>query len=107
MIFGDYENQPPVFNSEPITTAEKGKNFNLAWSVEDSNGTTGVTAAGHCRGIDSIHHPFHGVHALTHSTQQHTGEWGDIEWLTSAEIEPATFYAGDGPGNAGGRDRYR
>ncbi|MGH3737844.1 MAG: hypothetical protein ACRDT6_19865 [Micromonosporaceae bacterium] len=64
------------------------------WAVRRiSDGTTGVTTAGHCDGINQIVEPGVGVHALTHQAQ-HRGEWGDVEWKTSAShIEPAQFYA--------------
>ena len=62
------------------------------WSVYHPNGTTGVTTAGHCNGINSITEPGVGNHTLTHQ-QEHRGQWGDIEWKTSAHSEPAQFYA--------------
>lgn len=58
-----------------------------------TNGSvTGVTTAGHCTGINEIVEPGVGVHGLTHRAE-HRGQWGDIEWKTSAHIEPAQFYA--------------
>ena len=58
-----------------------------------TNGSvTGVTTAGHCTGVDEIVEPGVGVHALTHQAE-HRGQWGDVEWKTSAHIEPAQFYA--------------
>ncbi|MGH3647317.1 MAG: hypothetical protein ACRDTM_09090 [Micromonosporaceae bacterium] len=63
------------------------------WSVQRiSDGTTGVTDAGHCDGINQIEEPGVGVHALTHQAE-HRGQWGDVEWKTSTHIEPAQFYA--------------
>jgi hypothetical protein len=61
------------------------------WSVTDG-GTTGVTTAGHCNGINEINHPGVGIHSLTWQAQ-HTGSWGDVEWHTSTTSEPASFYA--------------
>lgn len=62
------------------------------FSVVNGAGVTGVTTAGHCTGIDQIEEPGVGVHALTHRAE-HRGQWGDVEWKTSAHIEPAQFYA--------------
>jgi hypothetical protein len=63
------------------------------WSVRrDSDGLTGVTTAGHCVAIDHIVHPGHATHALTFRGQ-HTGQWGDIEWHSSSELEPDDFYS--------------
>lgn len=63
------------------------------WSVQHiSTGTTGVTDAGHCDGINQIVEPGVGVHALSHQAE-HRGQWGDVEWKTSTHIEPANFYA--------------
>lgn len=63
------------------------------WSVRNiSSGTTGVTTAGHCDGINQIVEPGVGVHTLTHQGQ-HRGQWGDVEWKTSTHIEPDDFYA--------------
>ena len=63
------------------------------WSVyATATGTTGVTTAGHCTGINEIVEPGAGTWALTHQ-QQHRSAWGDVEWLTSTHIEPAQFYS--------------
>ncbi|TQV86288.1 hypothetical protein FKG94_01695 [Exilibacterium tricleocarpae] len=62
------------------------------WSVENGAGTTGVTTAGHCTGINQIEHPGIGLHAMTHQSE-HRGIWGDIEWKTTVAIESAEFYA--------------
>lgn len=62
------------------------------WTVADGSGTTGVTTAGHCDGINEIVEPGVGVWALTHQNQ-HQGAWGDIEWKTSTHLEPPEFYA--------------
>ncbi|MGH9023118.1 MAG: hypothetical protein ACRDV9_08470 [Acidimicrobiia bacterium] len=74
------------------TTTGAGGLCTSGWSVYDSTGQTGVTTAGHCDGINAIDHPGHGVHGLTHQ-REHRGQWGDVEWKTSGEIEPARFYA--------------
>ncbi len=62
------------------------------WSVQTFWGTTGVTTAGHCNGIDGINHPGVGNHSMTHQGQ-HRGAWGDIEWKTTTATESARFYA--------------
>ena len=63
------------------------------WSVaKTSTGTTGVTTAAHCDGIEGIRHPGFGVHAFPFQSQ-HRGQWGDVEWHTSPEPEPPRFYA--------------
>ena len=62
------------------------------WSVVNPSGTTGVTTAGHCTGINQILHPGIGLHSMTHQAQ-HRGIWGDIEWKTTVATESAEFYA--------------
>lgn len=62
------------------------------WSVINVFGTTGVTTAGHCTGINQITHPGIGDHSMTHQSQ-HRGIWGDIEWKTTVATESARFYA--------------
>ena len=66
-------------------------NCTSGWSVITPGGTTGVTTAGHCS-VQSIVHPGHATHALTHQ-QQHLGTWGDVEWKTTTQNEPPYFYA--------------
>jgi len=62
------------------------------WSVwKASSGTTGVTGAGHCLGINQIVDPSAGVLWLTFQAQ-HEGQWGDVEWYTSTQVERAKFY---------------
>lgn len=63
------------------------------WTVRRiADGVRGVTGAGHCDGIDQINHPGHGVHAAVQK-QLHVGEWGDVGWYTTAELEVDDFYA--------------
>ena len=62
------------------------------WSVQNFWGTTGVTTAGHCTGINQILHPGIGYHSMTHQSE-HRGVWGDIEWKTTVAIESPEFYA--------------
>lgn len=62
------------------------------WSVRNAAGTTGVTTAAHCSGINEINHAGHGVHSLSF-VAQHNGAWGDVEWHTSTQAEPARFVA--------------
>lgn len=62
------------------------------WSVWDASGTTGATGAGHCSGINQIVDPNVGVVNLAFQAE-HRGQWGDVEWYTSAQLEPAKFYA--------------
>lgn len=65
------------------------------WSVRNNAGTTGVTTAGHCTGINQIMHPGIGLHSMTHQAE-HRGAWGDIEWKTTVALETAQFYASAG-----------
>jgi len=51
-----------------------------------------VTTAGHCDGINQIVQPGGGVWALNF-VGEHCGQWGDVEWSTSNQIEPAQFYS--------------
>ena len=63
------------------------------WTVRKiANGVRGVTGAGHCSGIDQINHPGHGVHAAFFQAE-HIGQWGDVEWYTTNELEADDFYA--------------
>ena len=57
-----------------------------------TTGTTGVTTAGHCAGINQIYHPGDGVHT-TSKQAEHRGAYGDVEWHTTSATEEATFYA--------------
>ncbi|GAA1673551.1 hypothetical protein GCM10009830_19840 [Glycomyces endophyticus] len=65
------------------------------WTVVAPGGTTGVTTAGHCDGIDGILEDGVGAWALTHR-QEHIGRYGDVEWKTSTHAEPAKFYPSAG-----------
>ncbi len=63
------------------------------WTVyRISDGTRGVSTAGHCTGMNEIVHPGHGNHA-TSFRAEHRGQWGDIEWHTTAQNESARFYS--------------
>ncbi|WP_100445493.1 chymotrypsin family serine protease [Glycomyces xiaoerkulensis] len=62
------------------------------WTVEAPDGTTGVTTAGHCNGINEIEEDGCCVFDMTFQTQ-YQGYWGDVEWHTTNHIEPARFYA--------------
>jgi streptogrisin C len=64
------------------------------WTVRRiADGLRGVTAAGHCPpGDNQINHPGHGVHP-TFFQQEHIGQWGDVEWSTTNELEADDFYA--------------
>lgn len=62
------------------------------WTVINGNGTTGVTTAGHCTGINQIDEVGEGRWALAHQ-QEHQGRYGDVEWHTSSHSELAKFYS--------------
>lgn len=63
------------------------------FAVQSTSGTTGVTTAGHCTGINTYQEPVGGLtYGLTHQAE-HRGFFGDIEWKTSSHIEPAEYYA--------------
>lgn len=62
------------------------------WSVRTPGGTTGVTTAGHCSGINQIADPAGPVHSLTFQ-REHRGAWGDVQWHTSNQDEIAVFFA--------------
>ena len=62
------------------------------WTVVNANGTTGVTTAGHCTGINQIDEVGEGRWTLAHQ-REHQGRYGDVEWHTSSHAEPAKFYA--------------
>ena len=52
----------------------------------------GVSGAGHCNGINEIVHPNHAVHGALQQVE-HQGQWGDVEWYTTAQAEQDDFYA--------------
>ncbi len=63
------------------------------WTVQKlSTGVRGVSGAGHCDGIDQIFHPGVGVHPAVWQLD-HVGQWGDVEWYTTAQNEADDFYA--------------
>jgi streptogrisin C len=64
------------------------------WTVRRiADGVRGVTGAGHCNpGLNQINHPGHGVHP-TFFRQEHIGQWGDVEWYTTNEVEGDDFYS--------------
>ncbi len=63
------------------------------WAVESTEtGTTGVSTAGHCTGVDHIVHPGDGSHTTDYRAE-HRGAWGDVEWHTTPQPEPDNFYA--------------
>jgi len=62
------------------------------WSVVNTAGTTGVTTAGHCPGINRIFVPGTGAVNAPLVQPQHEGAWGDVEWHTTSHAEPDKFY---------------
>ncbi|MCH7607784.1 MAG: hypothetical protein IIC94_04360 [Chloroflexi bacterium] len=66
------------------------------WAVENAFGTTGVTTAGHCTGVNEIVQPGTGGGTWDLTFQgQHRGDYGDIEWHTTTHAEPPKFYASE------------
>jgi hypothetical protein len=63
------------------------------WSVRSTSGTTGVSSAGHCDGVDRIWEPGVGAWSLTPKGAPHEGAWRDVRWYTSDRVEPALFYS--------------
>lgn len=57
-----------------------------------ATGTLGISTAGHCNSMDQVTHPGHGNHVITFQGE-HRGQWGDIEWHSTAEPEPDDFYS--------------
>jgi hypothetical protein len=66
------------------------------WSVRhNTTGTTGVTTAGHCQGIDTIVDPGPepDVGYSFPLQAEHRGTWGDIQWHTTPSPQADDFYA--------------
>ncbi|MBF9131564.1 hypothetical protein I0C86_21735 [Plantactinospora sp. S1510] len=69
------------------------------WPVRhNTTGTTGVTTAGHCQGIDTIVDPGPApdVNYSFSLQQEHRGTWGDVQWHTTSTSQPDDFYASVG-----------
>jgi hypothetical protein len=63
------------------------------WTVIDPQGVTGVSAAGHCTGIDQAYGSGEGYFDLDKQTE-HRGFLGDVEWhTTTTHTDVAEFYA--------------
>lgn len=63
------------------------------WSVINlTSGTSGILTAGHCDEVNEIDHPGSAIHNTTY-VSQHQGLYGDVEWHTTTQLEPARFYA--------------
>jgi streptogrisin C len=64
------------------------------WTVQKVGSTTrGISGAGHCIGEAEVTHPGAGnVHALNFQAA-HEGQWGDVEWYTTNQVEDDLFYA--------------
>lgn len=62
-----------------------------------TSGDNGITSAGHCRSLTHIEdlHNNGQLIPLKHRNQ-HIGQYGDVEWKTTAHIEPPIFYAAAG-----------
>lgn len=74
-------------------TAPGGGLCTSGFSVRNAaTGVLGISTAGHCFSIDQVTHPGHGNHVITFRGE-HRGQWGDIEWHSSAELEPDDFYS--------------
>ncbi|MDN3239699.1 hypothetical protein [Glycomyces tritici] len=64
----------------------------IGWTVVDPQGTTGVSSAGHCTGLDQAGKPGYGF-AKLELEAEHRGFYGDVEWHTTSTIDVARFYA--------------
>ncbi len=62
------------------------------FSVVSETNERGISTAGHCSGINRVVEPGQGVH-VTSWELDHVGQWGDVEWHTTTEAEPALFYS--------------
>jgi hypothetical protein len=89
----------PVVQPEIVggTWLEDGNVFECTGGFtvsEIGTGVTGLATAGHCTGIDEWDSPVAGVadEALTFRGE-HLGVFGDVQWHTSADVEPDDFYA--------------
>lgn len=77
-----------------LVYATGGGSCTSGFSVRSrATGTTGVSTAGHCTGINrfSIPGPNNDV-ALSHQAQ-HIGTFGDVEWKTSPDVEVPRYMA--------------
>lgn len=63
------------------------------WTVQVVGSTTrGISGAAHCFYVDEVYHPGHGYH-VAYEQAAHEGQWGDVEWYTTAYAEADDFYA--------------
>ncbi len=65
----------------------------FGWCVENSSGTRGVLAAGHCSGLDMYENPDSSAQSTTTFQAQHDGSWGDYEWHTTNGSEWPNWFA--------------
>ncbi|MGL5826952.1 MAG: S1 family peptidase [Nocardioides sp.] len=59
--------------------------------VDSSSGVTGVATAGHCPNSLTHENANGDAEWETNHQQQHRGAWGDFQWATTADTEPARF----------------
>eukprot|EP00039_Didymoeca_costata_P016369 m.291110 g.291110 ORF g.291110 m.291110 type:complete len:444 (-) comp16383_c0_seq6:313-1644(-) len=58
-----------------------------------SDGVTGVVTAAHCTNMHTIDAVAPEADFALYHKAQHYGDWGDVEWKTTAHVEPAEYYA--------------
>lgn len=76
-----------------LTNSAAGPECTSGWTVIQLNtGTRGVSSAGHCIGVININHPGHALHPTTWKNGVE-GQWGDVEWYTTAQAEADDFYS--------------
>lgn len=72
------------------------------FSVENQAGTGGIATAGHCKGLHTYVWEATGNSTNATWMNDHEGEWGDLEWLTTPFSEIPQFHSG--PEGGGVRD---
>lgn len=85
--------QDEVIEGGVMVYATAGGSCTSGFSVRSlTTGTTGVSTAGHCTGIDRYSLPGAPDPALSHRGE-HLGLFGDVEWKSSADVEIARYWA--------------
>lgn len=77
-------------------TLNGGNDSTSGWTVRKWNGSTyvwGVTTAGHAANSgQALVHSGHGTHTFVYQSE-HRGDFGDVQWHTTNQVEEALFYA--------------
>lgn len=87
------------YGGAKILDASDGGRCTTGFSVRHlGTGTTGVSTAAHCEGMDRYEQPWTTTWTEAPFESQHLGLFGDVEWHTTrGHIDAAEYYADDDP----------